>query len=31
MAELDRRQAVVFVHPNLHRTSESLSSVRPAS
>ncbi|WP_018440912.1 amidohydrolase family protein [Trinickia symbiotica] len=24
MAELDRRRAVVFIHPNLHRTSEEL-------
>ncbi len=29
MAELDRRQAVVFVHPNLHRTSESLGLGAP--
>ncbi|WP_322085141.1 amidohydrolase family protein [Burkholderia sp. BCC1999] len=29
MAELDRRQAVVFVHPNLHRTSEALGLDAP--
>ncbi|WP_420210648.1 amidohydrolase family protein [Burkholderia aenigmatica] len=29
MAELDRRHAVVFVHPNLHRTSEELGLGAP--
>ncbi|WP_423760722.1 amidohydrolase family protein [Burkholderia sp. NLJ2] len=29
MAELDRRQAIVFVHPNLHRTSEALGLGAP--
>lgn len=29
MAELDRRQAVVFVHPNLHRTSTELDLATP--
>jgi len=29
MAELDRRAAVVFVHPNLHKTSEELGSPLP--
>lgn len=29
MAELDRRQAVVFVHPNLHGTSEELGLDAP--
>lgn len=29
MAELDRRGAVVFVHPNLHRTSEELGLGAP--
>lgn len=29
MAELDRRRAVVFVHPNLHRTSEELELGAP--
>lgn len=29
MAELDRRAAVVFVHPNLHQTSEQLGTQAP--
>ncbi|MEX3985545.1 amidohydrolase family protein [Paraburkholderia sp. EG287A] len=29
MAELDRRRAVVFVHPNLHRSSEELGLDAP--
>ncbi|MGT2509370.1 amidohydrolase family protein [Cupriavidus basilensis] len=29
MAELDRRSAVVFVHPNLHRTSAELGLATP--
>lgn len=29
MAELDRRQAVVFVHPNLHKTSTELDLATP--
>jgi 6-methylsalicylate decarboxylase len=29
MAELDRRRAVVFVHPNLHRSSEELELGAP--
>ncbi|MBN3815764.1 amidohydrolase [Paraburkholderia sp. Se-20369] len=29
MAELDRRRAIVFVHPNLHRTSEELDLGAP--
>lgn len=29
MAELDRRQAVVFVHPNLHKTSIELDLIAP--
>ncbi|MGI3131863.1 amidohydrolase family protein [Halopseudomonas pachastrellae] len=29
MAELNRRAAVVFVHPNLHKTSEELGSPLP--
>lgn len=29
MAELDRRRAIVFVHPNVHATSESLPLVAP--
>jgi predicted TIM-barrel fold metal-dependent hydrolase len=29
MAELDRRAAVVFVHPNVHATSETLSLAAP--
>ncbi|KVH40869.1 amidohydrolase [Burkholderia cepacia] len=29
MAELDRRRAVVFVHPNMHRTSEDLELGAP--
>lgn len=29
MAELDRRQAVVFVHPNIHKTSTELDLTMP--
>ncbi|RQR27803.1 amidohydrolase [Burkholderia sp. Bp9143] len=29
MAELDSRRAVVFVHPNLHRSSEELGLIAP--
>jgi len=29
MAELDRRKAVVFVHPNLHRSSEEIGLIAP--
>ncbi|KAB0499133.1 amidohydrolase family protein [Pseudomonas vancouverensis] len=29
MAELDRRKAVVFVHPNMHETSESIGLQTP--
>lgn len=29
MAELDRREAVVFVHPNLHKTSTELDLTTP--
>jgi 6-methylsalicylate decarboxylase len=31
MAELDRREAVVFVHPNLHRTSQELGLAIPGA
>lgn len=29
MSELDRRRAVVFVHPNMHRSSEQMGLVAP--
>ncbi|RIJ13158.1 amidohydrolase [Pseudomonas sp. 91RF] len=29
MAELDRRKAVVFIHPNMHQTSESIGLQTP--